>query len=208
MAPPIIKVTKARLLIVEGADEENLIGSLVKHWSISNVQILPIGGKDHLRPNLDAALAAATVKGITLKGVGVIRDADSSASGAFRSVSSALKSRGFPAPTKHAVFVGPTPSAGIFVAPDGTSNGAIEDLCWRTLAGTAVEPCCTAYLNCLKRAHSLPSKNIAKSLVHAYLASREEPSTTVGVGALKHYWDLGHAAFGSLRQFVDALSRT
>ena len=52
MALPLIKVRKARLLIVEGLDEENLIGSLLKHWGLSNVQILPIGGKTKLPSNL------------------------------------------------------------------------------------------------------------------------------------------------------------
>ena len=44
-----------------------------------------------------------------------------------------------------------------------------------------------------------------KARVHAWLATRPEPHVSVGFAAQKGYWDLDHAAFAGVREFLKAL---
>lgn len=56
--PPRIQITKPKLLIVEGKDEEGFFSAAMsQHLSITDVQVLPIGGKQNLYGNLKALMA-------------------------------------------------------------------------------------------------------------------------------------------------------
>ena len=95
---------------------------------------------------------------------------------------------------------------GIFILPDGANPGAIEDLCWRSVEDTAAAQCCSNYLACLEVSNALLSPNVGKTLVHAYLASQEDPSARVGEGALQGRWPLDHPAFEPLKDFLHRLA--
>ena len=44
-----LKVSQGRLVLVEGKDELNLFEAMISFWSISGLQVLPVGGKDRFR---------------------------------------------------------------------------------------------------------------------------------------------------------------
>ena len=195
-----------RVLLVEGTDEINLIGAMLSSWDIGRVQVIEVGGKDKTKTNLEIVISDARAMGIELSAIGVLRDADAFPNRALQSVTDALRSLNLPAPNAHGAFIQGLPSVGVFILPDGTSPGAVEDLCWKAVKNTSAGKCSTVYLECLEESRALESKNPAKTLVHSYLAAQEEPSARVGEGALKGYWPFDHPAFDPLREFVRQLA--
>ena len=195
-----------RVLLVEGTDEANLIGAMLQSWNIGHVQIIEVGGKEKIRTNLEIVLADARAMGIELSSVGVLRDADAHATRAYQSVTDALRSLNLPVPNSHGAFTRGSPSVGVFILPDGNSPGAVEDLCWKAVEDTPAGKCSEFYLECLEESGALASKNVAKTLAHAYLAAQNDPSSRVGEGALKGYWPFDHPVFKPLREFVRQLA--
>ena len=195
-----------RVLLVEGTDEVNLIGAMLSSWDIGRVQVIEVGGKDKTKTNLEIVISDARAMGIELSAIGVLRDADAFPNRALQSVTDALRSLNLPAPNAHGAFIQGLPSVGVFILPDGTSPGAVEDLCWKAVADTAAGKCSTVYLECLEESGALASKNPAKTLVHSYLAAQVDPSARVGEGALKGYWSFDHLVFNPLKDFVRRLA--
>ena len=200
------RVTKPRLLLVEGRDEENLVGALLDSWGLQSIPVLPFGGKTKLAGGIQAALGAANDADITLEAIAVMRDADSDAGQALRAVRGALMKAGFNAPVAHGEVLPGPPAVGVFITPDGVSQGAIEVLCWDTIDGTPIGECCKRFIDCARDEAGLVASDRGKSLAHAFLATQEDPSNTVGVGAQKGYWDLSHAAFSPLKVFAERLA--
>lgn len=44
--PETLRITKPKLLIGEGKDEENFFNALLKHMHTNDIQVLSSGGKD------------------------------------------------------------------------------------------------------------------------------------------------------------------
>ena len=197
-----------RLLLVEGKDEVNLLGKLIKDCLKGDgygIQILDVGSKDNFKPNLEAIKTAAQ-SGPTLRSIGIVRDADKYAKRSFQSVCGSLRSAGYEPPAAHAEFSDATPSIGVFIVPDGSQPGAIETLCRRSVEGEAATECADEYMECLKIHNALQSKNEDKTFAHAYLAAMRYPVARVGEGAQQGVWDFQSPAFGALSQFVRDLS--
>ena len=199
-----------RLLLVEGKDEVNLLGKLIKDClkdDEQGIQILDVGSKDNFRaelggdsdgcPNLEPALC--------LNGR-IVRDADKCAKGSFQSVYDSVRAVGYKPPDAHAEFSNATPSIGVFIVPDGSQPGAIETLCRRSVAGKAAAKCVDDYMECLTTNNALKSKNLDKTFTHAYLAATKDPVARVGEGARQKVWDFQSPAFDALSQFVRDLS--
>ena len=205
---PKIELTADRLLLVEGKDEVNLLGRLIKDCLKDDgqgIQILDVGSKDNFRPNLRGIKVAAQARP-TLRSIGVIRDADDNANGSFDSVCGSLRSAGYEPPAAHAEFSDATPSIGVFIVPDGSQSGAIETLCRRSVEGEDAAKCADEYMECLKTHDALQSKNADKTFTHAYLAAMRDPVARVGEGAQQGVWDFQSPAFDALSQFVRDLS--
>ncbi|MBI2909032.1 MAG: hypothetical protein HYX92_15420 [Chloroflexi bacterium] len=196
------KVEKDRLLLVEGKDEVRLVEAILKAMNVDSIQVFDGGGKDAMRGRLRLILGDAKVNHVDLKAVGVVRDADISAKDAFDSVRAALRDNHLPAPEAPLTSAGSAPSAAILILPDGSADGCLEDLCWKSIAHLAAGACVESYVGCLKSKHALESRLEAKTRVHAFLASRKDPTTTVGVGADKGYIPLDHPAFEVVRKLI------
>lgn len=205
---PKIELTADRLLLVEGKDEVNLLGKLIKTClkdDGQDIQILDVGSKDNFRPNLMGIKVAAQSRP-TLRSIGIIRDADNNPKGSFDSVCGSLRSAGYEPPAAHAELSNTTPSIGVFIVPDGSQPGAIETLCRHSVEGEAAAKCVDDYMECLTINNALQSKNADKTFTHAYLAAMEDPVARVGEGAQQGVWDFQSPAFGALSQFVRDLS--
>ena len=200
-----ISVKSNRLVLVEGEDERNLLTKMLAEWNIQGIQTIPVGGKDNFRAGLEQVMESARATETGLLAIGVLRDADEYPDRAFQSVAGSVRSQGLNTPSSHSVVAQGQPSTGIFILPDGTNPGAIEDLCWRSVEDTATAQCCSNYLACLEVSNALLSPNVGKTLVHAYLASQQDPSARVGEGALQGCWPLDHPAFEPLKDFLHHL---
>ena len=201
------RIRSDRLLLVEGRDEVNLFDALMKHCldAESTVQVIDAGGKDRFSKNLKAISTAARARP-SLRAIGVVRDADNDAAGAFRSVCDHIRNVGYEPPAAHGVYSDATPSMGVFIVPNGEEPGAIETLCRQSREGDDVAKCVDEYLNCLDGNDAMRSANEDKSFAHAYLAAMEDPVARVGEGARQGVWDFESVAFAELSEFVRTLA--
>ena len=205
---PKIVLTTNRLLLVEGKDEVNLFGALIKTCLQDDgqlIQILEVGGERKFRPSLMAVKVAAQ-SGPSLRSIGIVRDADENPNGSFTSVCNSLRNVGYEPPAAHAEFSNDTPSIGVFIVPDGSQRGAVETLCRRSVAGEDAAQCADEYLACLKTRNALRSENADKTFAHAYLAATKNPVARVGEGARQGVWTFQSSAFAPLVQFVRTLA--
>ena len=198
-----LKIDADRLLLVEGRDEVNLLKALMMHCLDDGleVQVIDAGGKDRFSKNLKALHTAARARP-TLRSIGVVRDADDDAGGAFRSVCDHLRNVGYKPPPVHGRFSDAVPSIGVFIVPNGVERGAIETLCRRSKDGDDVARCVDEYLSCLDKHEAMKSMNADKSFAHAYLAAMQDPVARVGEGAREGVWNFESTAFAELSQFL------
>jgi hypothetical protein len=208
-----VQINLTKLLIVEGRDEENFFAAaLANHLGIAGIQVLGIGGKTLLTANLKALKndpAFSLVQCLV-----VIRDADltpagsvvAAATSAFASVCASLTAQGvqLPCPASHAQFAAGPPRVGVFIMPDGTSDGMLETLCTASVAARPEYACVTDFFTCLQ-GHGVMLNNMHKARAHAWLASQAESGKRVGEAAAAGYWPFADAAFADLWNFLQAM---
>jgi hypothetical protein len=201
------RIRSDRLLLVEGRDEVNLFDALMKHCldAEPTVQVIDAGGKDRFPKNLRALSTAARARP-SLRAIGVVRDADDDAAGAFRSIIDHVRNAGYEPPVVHREFSDATPSIGVFIVPNGEEPGAIETLCRRSKEGDAAAACVDDFLSCLDEHAAMKSANVDKSFAHAYLATTENPVARVGEGAMQRAWNFDSPAFVELVDFLRELA--
>ena len=204
---PSLEITSDCLLLVEGKDEVNLFDEFVKHCfgAGPTVQVIDAGGIRKFPKQLGAIQTAAQAR-LSLRAIGVVRDADDDAAGAFMSVYHHIHNVGYEPPAAHGEFSDATPSIGVFIVPNGKDPGAIETLCRRSKEGDEVAKCADEYLRCLEGNEAMRSTNEDKSFAHAYLAAMKDPVARVGEGARQGVWDFDSAAFAELSEFVRKLA--
>ena len=200
-----IQITNEKILVVEGIEEQRFLKSYFRFLSVSNIQILPIGGKTQLKGRLKALANESNFISI-VKVLGIIRDADTSADSAFQSVCSSLKNARLPVPSAPLIFSGIIPKVIVLIMPPNSPSGNLEELCLHSVVSDSAIPCLKSYFSCL---NSLPQftmpKEMAKAKVHAFLASRQEPDKRLGEAAEAGYWPFRDPSFDSLKNFILSL---
>jgi hypothetical protein len=206
-----VQIVKPKLLVVEGRDEEMFFAAALRdHLGLTDLQIMPIGGKTLLTQNL--MILVRDVNFSTVRSLGVLRDADLTAPGAtrtsaaqaFQSVCGSLQHVGLPCPTAHGQFAAGPPRVGIFIVPNGVDDGMLETLCLMSVASLPEFPCVDDYFQCLQGHGAVPN-NLHKARAHAWLASRLEPDRRVGEAAQAGYWPWDSDAFKDLWSFIGSL---
>ena len=209
-----IEIISPYLLIVEGKDEELFFEALMKNLGLTDIQILPIGGKTKLRENL-RHLVNKVPDFDMVTSLGIVRDADDDPKAAFQSVSDALKEVKLPTPSNPLIpSTGPNPrnpkyhiKVNVFIMPDGNSFGDLEELCLRAVKTDPAMECVDEYFDCLKhKALALP-KQMSKAKVHVFLASRIKPDKRLGEAAKAGYWPWNHNAFEKIKNFLFKLKK-
>ncbi len=195
-----IRITRPRLLVVEGREEELFFGALIEHLGLQNVQTIPIGGKEQLRRNLKAVVA--TPGFVEVVSLGVIRDANAHPDAAFQSVRDALQAVNLPAPKRPLVPVGESPRVAVLILPEVGMPGMLEDLCLRSIVQDPALPCVEQYFQCLQQeGFSLPD-NVSKAKVQVFLASRPKVGLRLGEAAQAGYWPWDDPAFEQVKDFL------
>ena len=205
------RVENDRLLLVEGKDEVNLFSAIVSQMQIANLQVIDAGGKDQFWKRLLALLADARTRDIDLQSIGIVRDADTDGRAALQSVQGTLRRLNLPEPAapRQLAFGSPgVPSIAILIIPNDSGPGDVEVLCWNSIQDRAAAECVRDYVACLKERGELESHSESKTLVHAFLASRYDPTASVGLGAQQGYWPLENPAFDPVREFIRLILST
>ena len=122
-----LELDKSKLLIGEGKDEVQIFGAFLSHLGINDVNVEDYGGKDKLPYYLDVLRLRPGFA--ELESLGVTRDADIDALGAFASISNYLRQCGFVAPASSGnISIAGMPRVGIMILPDGRRPGMLENL--------------------------------------------------------------------------------
>jgi hypothetical protein len=207
-------IIKPKLLLGEGIEEVYFFDALLDHLGINDVQVHQYDGKT----NIGAGLKAIKDRSGFINQVvslGVTRDADytddpaddtAAAQRAFQSVSGALTYASLPVPLAPMVKAAGDPEVSVFILPDNQRPGMLEDLCVASTTAPDLD-CITEYFDCveLRTGRVRGRRNVAKSRVHAWLATQTEPDKQLGQAALAGYWDWNNPAFDLIKQFLQQL---
>ena len=190
-------------LLVEGNDQRNFFEALVEHLQLTEVQIRNFGGVNELRRYLAALVNVAHFS--TVRQIGIVRDAETSATSAFASMQSALRNANLAVPDQPAMLAQGKPNVSVLVLPDEADSGMLETLLCKIFAGTPVDRCIDELFACVKPVLSKELKRPEKARCHAWLATKPDPHLSVGIAAKRGYWNLDHSALAGVRAFLKAL---
>jgi hypothetical protein len=122
------KITKPKLLLVEGKDEVSFFNAMNNYIGTQEViDIQSIDGKAKLYTRLFAWMQAPGHE--ELESICIVMDADKNPDGTFTSICGALERLGFPTPQKPMHPVGDSPRISVMILPGQKREGMLEDLC-------------------------------------------------------------------------------
>lgn len=206
------KITKNKLLLVEGLDEINFFSAFLSHSEIADIQILESKGKDQFRAELDIIMNEPEFENVI--SLGIIRDADESQQAAIDSINYHLGKVGLPIPAGHCQFKNNNIiKVGVFIAPGFTDKGMLESLILESLSDHPVKIASSQYMDNLKQVLA-PVKddcefkyprNIHKAHMHAFLAGMEKFIPNAGLAAKKGYYNLDSEVFNEIRVFLNGI---
>ena len=160
------------LLLVEGEDDKVFFEALIDHIALRDIQVEQLRGKTKWKRKVKLIKNREDFCKNVIS-LGLIRDADTSPSDAFKSVVDALREAELPIPSKPLESVGSNPKVTILILPDENEEGELEDLYLKSVEKDPAIPCVNAYFECLEQKElPLPSK-LCKLKVQAFLASRQ-----------------------------------
>ena len=204
--PKPLQPASAIQLLVEGKDQCNFFGVLVDYLKIEDIQIQDFGGVNELRGFLGVMVKQSGFRD-AVRMLGIVRDAETSAPGAFQSVRSSLCNAGLPVPARPGEPTGGELAVNVLILPGDGDPGMLETLLCRTFADTAVDRCIDDFLRCFEKSEAKACiRNRDKARAHAFLATRKMPQVSVGVAAQKRYWgEFDQDAFRGIRRFLSSL---
>ena len=151
-------IKSAIQLLVEGNDQRNFFEALTSHLEIANVQIQNFGGANQLRDFLEGFVGATGFRE-TVQSLGIVRDAETSAGGAFQSVQSALSNAALPVPDSPAECTNTNPAVTVLILPGDNRQGMLETLLCESFAATPVEDCIDDFLSVSNLCRTCPSRD-------------------------------------------------
>lgn len=202
-----LKLQKRKLLLVEGRDDEEFFGGLLRSMAIDDIQVIPVGGKHQFAGKLQGLIKDADFPEIVSMGIAL--DADDDPKATFQSICDALKQAHMPVPKKvttKAARKG-SPEVIVMILPDVNKQGALEDLCLAAVNDDKANACVERYFNCLKEHEvSGPKPNkLNKARVRVFLSSKEDPTLSLGIAAQRGYWPFDHKVFADVKTFLKSL---
>ena len=199
----VLKFFAPKLLLVEGRDEERFFPAFLHHLGIENVQVVSYGGKPQFGSNLKVFVVTGGFEQVS--SLGIIRDADASATSALQSVQDNLRNVGLTAPSDFLLPSDSIPRVSVFVMPNNSDEGELEHLCLEALQDDLAMPCTEDFVECFTEALDELPENLAKAKMHAFLSSREKSYLHIGEAADAGYFPWRHSAFAALAEFLSNL---
>lgn len=200
----IVELREKKIVIVEGKDDDNFIVSLIQNIGLHGIQVIPFEGNTDWSKKLSALVKMPNFSTL-IESVGIIRDSDSDMDRTFKSVCTTLANNGLDVPKRTMETTTRKPKIIVMLWPFSKENGSLEDLCLLSIAEYPEMKCIEAYFDCLKSTLKTMPKNMSKSKVQAFLASREEACPHLGIGATKNYWPFEHDVFNETKIFLKSL---
>ena len=204
---PKSPIEKPCLLIVEGKDDKSFFEALTNKMKIDDqLQIMITEGNP---PYTDKIKAITEIPGFfnNLIIMGIVRDADKSASDCMRSIQGALKHNDLPIPDTalRIARLEDKPAITVMIMPDCESPGMLEDLCFRAMIDDPASDCVEQFFDCLEKNMSKPPRNLSKAKLQAFLASRKKTVSGLGDAAKKGIFNWDDPVFDQVKQFLKQL---
>jgi hypothetical protein len=195
------KIEKTKLLIVEGEDERRFLNKWFIELEVTDIQVLPIGGKTKLLSELKILTTLHNFSNV--ESIGILRDADEDANAAFQSVCSALESCGLSRPSKVIERTTENPSISILILSGYLRTGSLEDIFIDSIRENPLMECIEQYFGCVnEKLNGIPNQ-IGKAKVHTFLAANiNDPDKRLGESIEADIWNLDSTAFKLLREFI------
>lgn len=177
-----------RILLVEGVDDKHVVRHLREsHQDIPTFDIRDLEGF----PNLKDAIGPE-VKVSGRKAVGILADANADPNGRWQAIGEQLRRAGICPPRyilPGGTIVEETPRVGIWLMPDNTMPGELEDFVTKLIpAQDPVWPRAQLYIDEIPTAErKFAANKVRRAQVHAWLAARAEPrqmGAAIGIGDL------------------------
>ena len=204
-----IQIQNQKLLLVEGKDDEVFFKAFLEKKNINEIQVISSDGNRQLQQLFPIIKKTPGFDKVT--SLAVIHDADTDPCKAFQSICSVLKNNGMNIPDKLGKFILGTPKVGVFIIPDGKSEGNLESLCLSTVESKNIIKCIDLFMDCIKKSSKnsssryKPPKNIDKARCRAFLSAMEEDTSSLGIATQKSYWDLNSEKLNPLLHFLKEL---
>lgn len=198
-----IKISKNKLLLVEGSHEKDFFTKLLETMEIDDIQTEPVGGKYSFKPNINNLPKYPNFD--IVKSIGIVRDADTDFKGTFESVRDALREGGFPVPDKPMIPTGDNPSVAVFIMPDNGNKGALEELCIESIREDPVLECVEQYFDCLKLIQDKEHLHLSKAQVQVYLAKEPDGDIHMGIASQRDIWQWNSPVFNEIKEFIKSL---
>ena len=210
------KITHPYLLLCEGRDEKEFLIAYLNNYLIpsnpkfDDIQIVDFKGINQLTKKLRAL--EATENFDIVKGIAVIRDAETDSTGAQQSIASSLGACGISSDlfSSNPYYLFP------YKDIDGNwRNGTLEDLCVDIVADNIdnevpardLLPCCNDFLETIKnvRGSEFPRKH--KNLLHTYFsATNKFVDLKTGEAAKAGAFNWRHQKLNDLKEFLLVLA--
>jgi hypothetical protein len=202
-------VPNKNILLVEGPDDFHVLNSLFVYHQLpdKSFEIKPQTGIENLLTVLEAAIAGGSSSNI----LGVMVDADVSPSDRWQAIKNRLVRNNYqnvPAsldPAGTIITQVGKPTVGIWVMPDNTSPGMLENFVSKFVPDPENNSLWKLAENCTQEAIKISTEiPEAKAHIHTYLAWQKEPGTPLGLAITKQYFDANAPA---AQQFIDWVRR-
>ena len=210
MAPDEIRYKK--VLLVEGEDEKNVFTALLRFLNISEVDVIPAGGKENFKGKFSVLSKRTNFDNI--ENLGFIRDAEENAAKSsfgsmYNIIAPVLADFALPKTPGEVARTG-SKTCGIFIMPDCASSGMLEDLCIKSVENQDLFKNANEYVEKAKAEYEKDKAgnkkfNMPKALVQAYLAGRVPVVNSLGLAVQKKYFDFNNVAFDSVKKFLKEL---
>lgn len=195
-------INKKKVIAVEGKDDVNFFNAFLKHLKINDFEIHEVRGKIKFQNKLPALVITPGFSDVEI--FVVIRDADENAQASFESIRHILLKEKLQPPDRMNQFSTGNPRVGVYIMPGNSDKGILEDLCLKSVHKHPAMKCVKDFMNCVSSLEK-KSRNESKAKAQAFLSAMPEIVNSVGVSALKGYWDFESSEFKDLKLFLDKL---
>ena len=138
-----------RAILVEGADDQAIVAALIRHEGLEDFQVHDMRGNKSWGQRLETIIRQPEFS-VTVKALGLIKDADANPNAAFDSCVGVLRRYSLPEPRGAGELAHGAISVAVMIAPSVSRQGAIEDLCMDSF-DEAHLACVRSYFACLGR---------------------------------------------------------
>ncbi len=213
-----MKISKSRLLLVEGHDEKDFCEALLKHLSLSEIVQVECfqdanSGNNNLQITLQNVINDTNFE--ELERLGIIRDSeftDGSLQSTQADITKANQIRAaysLPIPQTEFNLIDGPPVVGILILPGYGVEGMFENVLLEAYEDDPAMKCVDSYIQCLEEQNfTLIHERHAKSRMRVFLVSKmlsfEESKTDNWLKNIYHreWWSWDKPAFQRIIQFV------